>query len=142
MPRIPTQSFGSDYHEHSDKQWSEITNDCRSCLDSHSAVSFLERHFPSGKPPFAGSWIGTSKMLHFINPDVFAIWDSKIAKAGCVNSGENKLRHYKTYIEQMHNHLKNQNLKTSLQITKDKLRLNDLGDLRALEFCIFVAGKR
>lgn len=30
--------------------------------------------------PINNSWVGLSKFLHFINPQVFPIWDSKIAK--------------------------------------------------------------
>jgi len=30
-------------------------------------------------PPINNSWVGTSKFLHFVNPEWFAIWDSKVA---------------------------------------------------------------
>ncbi len=29
--------------------------------------------------PLNGSWVGTSKLLHIINPGVFPIWDSRVA---------------------------------------------------------------
>ena len=32
------------------------------------------------KAPINRSWIGTSKTFHFINPKVFPIWDSKVAR--------------------------------------------------------------
>ena len=39
------------------------------------------------------SLIGTSKLLHFINPEKFAIWDSKVYK---YLTGEKIAHHYKT----------------------------------------------
>lgn len=32
------------------------------------------------RPIVSNSWVGTSKTLHFLKPDVFAIWDSRVAK--------------------------------------------------------------
>lgn len=29
--------------------------------------------------PINGSWVGTSKFLHFLNPAIFPIWDSRVA---------------------------------------------------------------
>lgn len=29
--------------------------------------------------PVNGSWVGTSKLMHFLNPDIFPIWDSRVA---------------------------------------------------------------
>jgi len=29
--------------------------------------------------PINNSWVGTSKFLHFLNPDIFPIWDSRVA---------------------------------------------------------------
>lgn len=41
------------------------------------AIAFLETM--QSKAPVANSWIATSKTLHFLKPDVFPIWDTKIA---------------------------------------------------------------
>ena len=32
------------------------------------------------KPPINNSWVGLSKVLHLINPCIFPIWDSRVAK--------------------------------------------------------------
>ncbi|MBU2889858.1 hypothetical protein [Celeribacter halophilus] len=32
------------------------------------------------KAPINGSWVGTSKVMHFLNPKLFPIWDSRVAK--------------------------------------------------------------
>lgn len=42
-----------------------------------SARAFLRS--ADNKAPINGSWVGTSKFLHFLNPKVFPIWDSRVA---------------------------------------------------------------
>ena len=42
------------------------------------------------------SLIGTSKLLHFINPEKFAIWDSKVYKYLMGLPEQEKVPHYKT----------------------------------------------
>lgn len=32
------------------------------------------------RAPINGSWVGTSKLLHFLRPDLFPIWDSRVAE--------------------------------------------------------------
>lgn len=54
--------------------------------------------------PINNSWIGTSKRLHFVNPAVFPIWDSKIAGhyGMSAHSTYNSKRHYITYLQNVH----------------------------------------
>ncbi len=51
------------------------------------------------------SLVGASKLLHFINPDVFPIWDSKI-QAFCGRSNSHnamdKLENYQQYVGEVH----------------------------------------
>ncbi|WP_171105901.1 MULTISPECIES: DUF6308 family protein [unclassified Ruegeria] len=46
--------------------------------EPQSAKSFLQAI--NDPAPINGSWVGTSKFLHFLNPELFPIWDSKVAK--------------------------------------------------------------
>ena len=47
-------------------------------IESHDkAYEYLKQK--TLKPLINNSWVGTSKMLHFINPQHFPIWDSRIA---------------------------------------------------------------
>lgn len=49
------------------------------CLSSvKDAKEFVEKI--NDPAPINDSWVGTSKFLHFLNPDLFPIWDSKVAK--------------------------------------------------------------
>ena len=42
------------------------------------------------KSPINNSWVGLSKTLHFMNPEVFPIWDNKIARLFGVTNMSNK----------------------------------------------------
>ncbi|MEP3524005.1 MAG: hypothetical protein ABJN24_01120 [Hyphomicrobiales bacterium] len=55
------------------------------------------------KPLINNSWIGTSKMLHFINPKHFPIWDSRIA--GTLfgeGTNANSKNRYQEYCKKIH----------------------------------------
>lgn len=58
------------------------------------------------KPIVNNSWVGTSKVLHFINPSHFPIWDSRITQSLCEKddktiNANNKSRYLK-YCELVH----------------------------------------
>ena len=50
--------------------------------------------------PVNNSWVGLSKVLHFMNPEIFPIWDSKVAKNFGV-SGHYKMKQKDIYIQYM-----------------------------------------
>lgn len=61
------------------------------------------------KAPYNNSWVGTSKVLHFLRPNVFPIWDSKVRNFIDVHGLHNaKTLHtnsqdsYLAYISHMH----------------------------------------
>lgn len=49
----------------------------RACENLDDAASLVSGRVSS--PLLNNSWVGTSKFLHFINPAIFPIWDSKVA---------------------------------------------------------------
>lgn len=49
----------------------------RSIKSWEEAKTFLSE--VSDFAPINNSWVGTSKFLHFLNPDIFPIWDSRVA---------------------------------------------------------------
>lgn len=51
--------------------------DLRNCRTPERAAGYLNK---MGGPPINNSWVGTSKVLHFINPDIFPIWDLRVAR--------------------------------------------------------------
>jgi len=54
--------------------------------------------------PINNSWIGLSKLLHFLNPELFPIWDSRIAKHFGLNwpSQFNRKDIYISYFDFVH----------------------------------------
>ncbi len=52
------------------------------------------------KKCFNNSLVGTSKLLHFINPEVFAIWDSRVFRY-LINKEphQNRIDNYKSYLD-------------------------------------------
>jgi hypothetical protein len=60
-----------------------------------AAVTFLGAI--KKRAPLNGSWIGTSKLLHMLNPEVFPIWDGRVAaRFGPISDYSINLK--KTYI--------------------------------------------
>ena len=55
------------------------------------AIAFIDRYESS---PIGATWVGASKVLHFVNPKVFPIWDSNVARA--LASEDCKNHHYHT----------------------------------------------
>lgn len=52
------------------------------------------------KKCFNNSLVGTSKILHFINPDVFAIWDSRVFRyLTNKEPHQNRIDNYKSYLD-------------------------------------------
>lgn len=78
MPRIP-KSFRLD--------WFEITTQVatiKAINTVEDALAFLDPLGGCAKmddaAPIDNSWIGTSKLLHFLNPNIFPIWDGRVAE--------------------------------------------------------------
>lgn len=92
-------------------------------------------------PPTNNAWVGMSKTLHFLNPEVFPIWDSKVAKVlGVPPTQMGKKEVYKNYVRFIFQHIHDPFVDkvvnefeqvTGYQITK----------VRAVEFVLFVAGE-
>lgn len=94
-------------------------------------------------PIIRNSWVGSSKVLHFINPTVFPIWDSLVALAvGMSRRAEyERSGSYLGYIDRLGTHLD----APCVQQVRDKFR--DLGHpydpspVRCLELILFTDGR-
>lgn len=99
------------------------------------ALNELERHLHLTKA-INGSTVGTSKFLHFVEPNVFPIWDSNIARAFEVSSKINNPDTYLAYCEAVHRYLdKNPELKWPSELP------DGISDIRKVEFCLYAYGK-
>jgi hypothetical protein len=93
-----------------------------------------------GSPPVNNSWVGSSKFLHFLNPQVFPIWDSHIARAfGLARRDQyESSAHYISYMDAMRKLLPVS--ADSISQTTGRISIQfgyDVSPLRALEFLIF-----
>ena len=69
----------------------------RSCDRYDDAACLVREKIP--EPLLNNSWVGTSKFLHFINPEMFPIWDSKVAmRFGLQGYQMKKKKHYLGYM--------------------------------------------
>ena len=84
-----------------------------------------------------GSTVGTSKFLHFVEPKIFPIWDSNIARAfETPTSKINDPATYLAYCEIIHLYLD-----ANPKINWPKQLPEKLSDIRKMEFCLFAYGK-
>ena len=90
------------------------------------------------------SWVGLSKVLHFLRPDCFAVWDSHVARSfGLnhsyqINSGPADLNYMQAIME-LEKHVGPQI--SEIQTHVQRLAGYEIGPLRALELSLFVNGK-
>lgn len=99
-----------------------------------------EEQLSTLKTAFNNSLVGTSKLLHFINPIQYAIWDSRVFRF--LNNEEPhkyKLEKPKTYLEYLDfiENLKNENsFETFYNLMKRKVGY-EISEYRALELAFF-----
>lgn len=93
------------------------------------------------------SWVALSKFLHFIRPDEFAIWDSRVAACfGIFQSSRwNSASAYSDYMEAIRRISSDKQVAEALSGAQFWLS-KEFGDrplssLRVAELCLFVAGK-
>ena len=106
---------------------------------------------------FLGSVIGSSKLLHFVNPDVFPMWDSVIHRY-CdqveQKSASDSLHRYVEYTYNVHALINDDSFESSIyeplnsalarayQEASDQYRIPDkMGKVRAVEFLMFFGGR-
>lgn len=85
---MPTILKKSDF-AHLGHEWDNLIGEVRGCRNIDDGITLIKR---LGRPVISNSWVGSSKVLHFLNPKVFPIWDSLVALA----SGHSTRGHYET----------------------------------------------
>ncbi|MCY4147851.1 MAG: hypothetical protein OXF73_00575 [Gammaproteobacteria bacterium] len=127
--------------------------------DAKEAVVFLQNTFPEPVlvSPTNNSWSGLSKVLHFINPSIFPIWDRKVAMnfhpLKNNQNWTNRLSRYISYISWCHlvfasnnntDHVTIQQAVSQVQtlfVDYVRYREVEISRVRALEFILFARGK-
>ena len=99
-----------------------------------------EQQLTTLKTTFNNSLVGTSKLLHFINPKQYAIWDSRVFRfLNNVEPHKYRLEKPRAYIEYLKliEELKNEKVFTALfELMKQKVGY-DITEYRALELAFF-----
>jgi hypothetical protein len=85
-----------------------------------------------------GSTVATSKFLHFLTPKKYAIWDSRVARAGygfCLHKQVAKQANYLSYLKDI------SDLKLPNQLLEQiKREMPDATEMRIKEFALFQLG--
>ena len=99
-----------------------------------------EQQLTTLKTTFNNSLVGTSKLLHFINPKQYAIWDSRVFRfLNNVEPHKYRLEKPRAYIEYLKliEELKNEKAFTAFfELIKQKVGY-DITEYRALELAFF-----
>jgi hypothetical protein len=105
---------------------------CRSFEDASALIQSLD------DSPINNSWVGLSKVLHFVNPDFFPIWDSRVAthfslKNAYQVNNRNHFLEYLTFVE------KNRKCDAVKRVQKAfaKEAGYEVTEVRACEFILF-----
>ncbi|MDE0310451.1 MAG: hypothetical protein OXI60_11585 [Acidiferrobacterales bacterium] len=115
-------------------------------LDAFRISCEEAKHFAAGfeHSPINDSWIGLSKALHFINPKVFPIWDSNVARSFETNISSSKKKQKKDYLcyfEFCHSHLDLPSVK-KIQDYFAEHKKYEISRIRAVEYILFISGQK
>ena len=98
-------------------------------------------------PPFNNSWVGTSKVLHFINPTIIPIWDSRVRNTfdlynlhNVKTLYTNKQISFVSYIKHAHELLDELSVCLLKKFLDEKYKFNH-SEIRVLELIYFNASK-
>ena len=100
------------------------------------------------KSIFNNSLVGTSKLLHFINPKKYAIWDSRVfyflnknKKIKPHNYRVENIESYLNYLSLLNDLTKTKKFNVFYKIVNDKLN-EQVTEFRAIELIMFHGGKK
>ena len=113
-------------------------------VNASSSEEAIELVFEFLESPINNSWVGLSKVLHFINPETFPIWDSNVAKIfGKQNQMSNRDL-YCDYIILCHSISKSPEVSAPVEKVKEHFKKTldyEVTDIRAVEFILFTVGR-
>jgi len=92
-------------------------------------------------PPTNNAWVGMSKTLHFLNPKLFPIWDSKVARVLGVSASKMSSRKiYRDYMVFIFSIIE-QPFVERIQAEFVRRVGYEISKVRAAEFVLFVIGE-
>lgn len=97
------------------------------------------------KKCFNNSLVGTSKILHFINPETFAIWDSRVFRYLTNQEPyQNRIDNYKSYLDYLEfcKYITKQSEYSKIHESITKKFNYKMTKFRTLEFIMYVNGMK
>lgn len=117
----------------------EVVNKARS-----SKQKINEQEFKTIASVLNGSFVGTSKLLHFIRPDKYAIWDSRVYRFIFKKTPHhyqlNSFYIYQDYLCALQEIIRDKSF-SNIKSTLEKFIKYPVTDLRACELYMFINGK-
>ena len=111
-----------------------IVGTATGCRSFEEASGLIQ---PLDDSPINNSWVGMSKVLHFMNPEFFPIWDSRVAKQFDLKISQvNKKNHFIEYLTFVEEHRNNDAVK-KVEEAFVKEAGYSVSDVRACEFILF-----
>jgi hypothetical protein len=136
LPAIAHMAYGwmpTILKKFSDSQ-SDIVGPATGCRSFEEASALIQSLDYS---PINNSWVGMSKVLHFMNPEFFPIWDSRVAKHFDLKITQvNKKNHFLEYLTFVEENRKSDAVKR-VQEAFVKEAGYSVSDVRACEFILF-----
>lgn len=113
---------------------------------TRSSLEVSDEMLESGKKCINNSYVGLSKLLHFVNPNYFAIWDSRVlsylrGKHTISNDALNRLSNFNAYQEQIRWVVKDKRFQALNQKVNEACTY-DVSALRAAEMIMFQYAKK
>jgi len=127
------------------KLYLDHLDDCIICLNqARSPALLIEPQFIILKDTINHSVIGPSKLLHFINPELYPIWDTNVCRFLYGVEGNDKVNNvgrYLHYLKFMHQVIQSPQMTTFYSAYKQKFHDEECVKLRAVENTMFYLGK-
>ena len=111
-----------------------------------------KKDYETLKALFNHSLVGTSKLLHFINPDKFAIWDSRVhnylksnIKSTDVTSNVGDVSNYVNYLNYLSEVTNSDKFAQIYNSVSEKIKSEfkyEISNYRAIEVLMFINGKK
>ena len=136
LPPIAHMAYGwmpTILKKFSDSQ-SDIVGPATGCQSFEEASGLIQSLDDS---PINNSWVGMSKVLHFMNPEFFPIWDSRVAKHFDLKITQvNKKNHFLEYLTFVEENRKSDAVKRVREAFAKEAGY-EVTDVRACEFILF-----
>ncbi len=139
MPTIPDFSRPQKTSVEKREKTAQLLNEARARILTANEINELKVYLVNN------SVVGTSKLLHLLAPDKYAIWDSRVARVWygvgkITRSRYEKSEEYLDYISKLKSWLKDKQVCDEIAvIRKLSAHLETVSDLRVLELVLFHA---